>query len=229
MGVRSRQSAGIPARRHFCTITRARDGLVVFGYFRLLLGLDLVSSDVFSILAVCTGNVCRSPALLQRLLASRLGPTVSVCSAGTHALVGNPISDPMAALIRNAGAEPEPFEARRLSEQMLREVGLILAMTRAQRGIVLGLWPAAVRRTFTLREFARLLSRIDPSALPAGTPAERLRAAIPLASAERGRARTSPDEDDVVDPFRLKKEVYEYSFAQIVSAVDTLNRAIVTR
>ena len=74
-----------------------------------------------------------------------------------------------------------------------------------------------------------MLSRIDPSALPAGTPADRLRAAIPLASAERGRARTSPDEDDVVDPFRLKKEVYEYSFAQIVSAVDTLNRAIVTK
>jgi protein-tyrosine phosphatase len=188
----------------------------------------VVSSDVFSILAVCTGNVCRSPAL-ERLLASRLGPTVSVSSAGTHALVGNPISDPMAALIRSAGAEPEPFEARRLSEQMLREVGLILAMTRAQRGIVVELWPAAVRRTFTLREFARLLSRIDPSALPAGTPAERLRAAIPLASAERGGARTSPDEDDVVDPFRLKKEVYEYSFAQIVSAVDTLNRAIVTK
>ncbi len=87
-----------------------------------------------------------------------------------------------------------PFEARRLSEQMLREVGLILAMTRAQRGIVVELWPAAVRRTFTLREFARLLSRIDPSALPAGTPADRLRAAIPLASAEaeagRGRHRT---------------------------------------
>jgi protein-tyrosine phosphatase len=135
----------------------------------------------------------------------------------------------MAALIRNAGAEPEPFEARRLSEQMLREVGLILAMTRAQRGVVVELWPAAVRRTFTLREFARFLSRIDPSALPAGTPAERLRAAIPLASAERGRARTSPDEDDVVDPFRLKKEVYEYSFGQIASAVDTLNRAIVTK
>jgi protein-tyrosine phosphatase len=135
----------------------------------------------------------------------------------------------MAALIRNSGAEPEPFEARRLSEQMLREVGLILAMTRAQRGIVVELWPAAVRRTFTLREFARLLSRVDPSALPVGTPAERLRAAIPLASAERGRVRTSPDDDDVVDPFRLHKEVYEESFAQIVSAADILIRAIVTK
>ena len=48
-----------------------------------------VSDDTFSILTVCTGNVCRSPAV-ERLLASKLGPTVSVASAGTHALVGHP-------------------------------------------------------------------------------------------------------------------------------------------
>ena len=58
-----------------------------------------MSEELFSILAVCTGNVCRSPAV-ERLLASKLGPTVSVRSAGTHALVGHPISEPMAALLR---------------------------------------------------------------------------------------------------------------------------------
>ena len=100
-------------------------------------------------------------------------------------------------------------------------------MTRAQRGLVVELWPAAVRRTFTLREFARLLSWVDPSALPAGTPAERLRAAIPLAAAERGRERTSPDEDDVVDPFRLSDAVYANSFEQIAAAVDTIVYTIV--
>jgi protein-tyrosine phosphatase len=41
--------------------------------------------------------------------------------------------------------------------QMLKEADLILPMTRNQRGLVVELWPAAVRRTFTLREFARLL------------------------------------------------------------------------
>jgi protein-tyrosine phosphatase len=128
----------------------------------------------------------------------------------------------MATLLRQAAVEPEPFEARRLSEQMIKESDLILAMTRAQRGLVVELWPAAVRRAFTLREFARLLSWVDPSALPAGSPAERLRAAIPLAAAERGRERTLPDEDDVVDPFRLSNEVYAGSFAQIQSAVDSI-------
>ena len=180
-----------------------------------------MSSDVFSILAVCTGNVCRSPAA-ERLLASKLGPTVQVASAGTHALVGQPISEPMAALLRDSRLEPQPFEARCVSEQMLKEADLVLAMTRAQRGLVVELWPPAVRRTFTLREFARLLSWVDPSALPAGTPAERLRTAISLAAAERGRKQSSPDEDDVVDPFRRSNAVYSDSFAQITSAVDSI-------
>jgi protein-tyrosine phosphatase len=186
----------------------------------------LMSQEPFSILAVCTGNICRSPAV-ERLLASQLGPSVSVRSAGTHALVGHPISEPMAALIRQAGVEPEPFAARGLSEQMLKDANLILTMTRAQRGLVVELWPAAVRRTFTLREFARLLSWVDPSVLPAGTPADRLRAAIPLAVAERGRERKSADEDDVTDPFRLSNAVYADSFAQLHSAIGRVVYTIV--
>jgi protein-tyrosine phosphatase len=133
----------------------------------------------------------------------------------------------MAALLRQAGVEPEPFEGRLLSEQMLKDANLILTMTRAQRGLVVELWPPAVRRTFTLREFARLLRLVDQAALPAESPAERLRAAIPLAAAGRGRQRMSPDADDVVDPFRLSKAVYAASFAQISSAVEAIVYAIV--
>jgi low molecular weight protein-tyrosine phosphatase len=177
--------------------------------------------DAFTILAVCTGNVCRSPAA-ERLLANQLGPAVSVSSAGTHALVGHPISEPMAALLRRIGVEPEPFEALRLSEQLLKGADLILPMTRAQRGFIVELWPAAVRRTFTLREFARLLATVDPSALPRGTTADRLHAAIRLAAAERGRWRTSPEDDDVVDPFRRADQVYGESFKQIRDAVEQI-------
>jgi protein-tyrosine phosphatase len=162
------------------------------------------------------------------LLADKLGPTVRVDSAGTHALVGHPISEPMAALLRGGGVEPDSFEARQLSEQMLKEADLILSMTRVQRSLVVELWPGAVRRTFTLREFARLLSWVDPSMLPAGTRADRLTAAIPLAVAARGRERRSPDEDDVIDPYRLSNAVYAGSFAQIMSAVDSIVYSIVT-
>jgi protein-tyrosine phosphatase len=132
----------------------------------------------------------------------------------------------MAALLRESGVDPEDFQAHRLSEQLLKEADLILSMTRAQRALVVELLPPAIRRTFTLREFARLLSWVDPQELPTGTPAERLRAAIPLAVAERGSARTSPNRDDVVDPFGLSNRVYVNSFRQISSAVDDVTRLI---
>jgi len=186
-----------------------------------------VPGDTFSVLTVCTGNVCRSPAV-ERLLATRLGPTVSVASAGTHALVGHPVSEPMAMLLRNRGIEDVPFRARRLSERMLKEADLVLPLTRAQRSLVVDLWPAAVRRTFTLREFARLLDWVDPSTLPAGTPANRLRAAVPMAAALRAGVMTSASEDDVIDPFRLGDEVYAASFGQITSAVDRISRTLLS-
>jgi protein-tyrosine phosphatase len=182
-----------------------------------------VSDNVFSILTVCTGNVCRSPAV-ERMLASELGPTVKVASAGTHALVGHPISEPMAALLRSKGIREMPFAARRLSEQLLKETDLVLPLTRAQRGLVVELWPAVVRRTFTLREFARLLGSVDQAAISETSTAERLSAAIPLAAAQRGRERAMPQEDDVVDPYRLGDEVYSESFGQIFSAVQVIIR-----
>ena len=179
----------------------------------------------FSILTVCTGNVCRSPAV-ERLLARDLGPTVFVSSAGTHALVGQPISDPMARLLRSNGVADGAFVARRLTESLIEGSDLVLTLTRAQRSLVVELWPPAVRRTFTVREFARLLDELDLSALSYGTLAARLGAAVPLAAAQRVFRRASAQDDDVVDPFRLGDDVYAASFAEIISAVNVIARAL---
>jgi protein-tyrosine phosphatase len=132
----------------------------------------------------------------------------------------------MARLLRNSGAEESGFAARRLTEKVVREADLVLALTRAQRGLIVDLWPPAVRRTFTVREFARLLGQVQPSALPDGTPAERLRAILPLAAAGRGLQRVSAEEDDVADPFRLSDEVYAASFAEITAAANVITAAL---
>jgi low molecular weight protein-tyrosine phosphatase len=187
---------------------------------------ELGPHGAFSILTVCTGNVCRSPAV-ERLLAQKLGPTVSISSAGTHALVGQPISQPMSRLLRNSGAEDGAFAARLLTEKAVDEADLVLALTRGHRSLVVELWPPAVRRTFTLREFARRLEQIDPSALPDGAAAERLRAAIPLIVATRGLERTYAEDDDVIDPYRLSEELYAASFAEIAAAVKIIVATIV--
>lgn len=181
-------------------------------------------STPYTVLTVCTGNICRSPAT-ERLLADRLGPGsgVTVSSAGVGAVVGAPMPAAMAALVAGAGVSPEGFAARQLTEAMLRESHLVLALTRDHRARIVDMFPGAVRRTFTLRELARLAAAVGPGGLPGGTPAERLAALLPLAAAQRGVVgAVVPDEDDVVDPYRRGDEVYAESFAQLVPAVETI-------
>lgn len=170
----------------------------------------------FAILCVCTGNVCRSPAA-ERLLAHTLGPTVSVSSAGTFAVVDQGFSPPMDRLVQAAGAEPGGFRDRMLSPAILQRADLVLGLTREHRAAAVDLVPAAVRRTFTLREYARLLRLIDPGLLPGATPGARARAAVPLAAAQRRRVGAA--DDDVADPYHRGLRAYATAFAEIEEAV----------
>lgn len=161
----------------------------------------------------------------ERLLAARLGTDsgITVSSAGTGALVDASIPSPMAALLSAAGGSADAFAARQLTEQFLRESDVILALTRAHRSRVVDLWPGAVRRTFTLRELARLAAAVGPEALPAGSAAERFVALLPLAAASRATLPiVRPDDDDVVDPYRRSDAVYATSFGQLRPAVETI-------
>jgi protein-tyrosine phosphatase len=128
----------------------------------------------------------------------------------------------MAKLLRNSGADDGAFAARRLTEKLLKEADLVLTLTRDQRSLAVDVWPPVVRRTFTLREFARLLRHVHPSVLSDGTPGDRLRTALPQVVATRGLWRTSAEDDDIIDPYRLSDEVYGSSFAQITAAVNAI-------
>lgn len=192
------------------------------------------------VLVVCTGNICRSPAV-ERLLSARLGaafqgrpavgslmPAIEIGSAGTGALVGRPMTGTMAQLVEENGADPSGFASRQLEASMIRSADLVIGMTRKHRSAIVELVPAAVRRTFTLRELARLALDVDPSSLPGAnaTTADRLRALIPLAGRRRGLASYRPGDDDVVDPFRGDTALYERSFTQLLPAVETLTTLV---
>jgi protein-tyrosine phosphatase len=175
----------------------------------------------FAILCVCTGNVCRSPAA-ERLLAARLGSGVRVASAGTVGLVGRAIEPQMAAHLAAVGLEDVGFAARRLIAADVSGADLVLGMTREHRAEAVELAPEAVRRAFTLLEFARLLGQIRPEELSDGAVADRLRAVVPLAAARRRMVTGPVDADDVVDPYRLASEIYDQSFSAIRVAVDAI-------
>jgi protein-tyrosine phosphatase len=174
-----------------------------------------------NVLAVCTGNICRSPAV-ERLLGGWLGAAgVQVTSAGTAAMVGSAMSEPMADLVRRAGARPEGFVARQLTEAMVAEADLVLAATVGHRAAVVRAHPPAVRTTFTVREIARLGTAVARQ-LPPGLAVARLRALVPLALTARHSLRPAPGELDVVDPYGCDAETYQRSFDQLYRAVHTL-------
>ncbi|BCW79920.1 low molecular weight phosphatase family protein [Pseudarthrobacter sp902506025] len=119
------------------------------------------------ILTVCTGNICRSP-VAERLLQAGLDQVVpggfQVASAGTRALVGEPMQPISADIVRTFGGDPEGFAARQLTPKILRGVDLVLTMTSGHRGEVLQLDASLLKRTFTIREFARMLDVLDQRA-----------------------------------------------------------------
>lgn len=172
------------------------------------------------ILVVCTGNVCRSPAA-QVLLSHALDASVTVRSAGTHALIGHPIDPPMARYL-SPGHASDGFRSRQLDDSMVQEAQLVLTMTREHRALVLAMAPLALRRTFTLLEFVHLSEELSHATGSARTDAERLALLLPMAYHQRGTSHPTNDAYDVVDPYRQPETVYEKSFRAVESAVNRL-------
>lgn len=179
----------------------------------------------FRVLCVCQGNICRSP-VAAVLLQDAFGPGVAVTSAGTRAVVGAPVAPPMELLLGERSLASGAFRARQLRAEHLREADLVLTMTQRQRGRAAGLEPPVVRRTFTLRELARLLGAVDPGDLTSGPTAERLRLAVPAAGAQR-RYVVDPATDDIADPYGRDDAAYRAAFAEIAAAAESLRTLIV--
>jgi protein-tyrosine phosphatase len=111
------------------------------------------------VLFVCTGNICRSPTA-ERLAAAygaRLQMShFTVSSAGTQAVIAQPIHHDAALVLQKLGGDVSNFAARQLTSKIASDADLVLTMTRAHRDTVLELAPRQLHKTFTVREAARL-------------------------------------------------------------------------
>lgn len=183
------------------------------------------------ILTVCTGNICRSPyahlALGHGLDGVRPG-AFEVTSAGTHAMVGNPVDPGSAGILDRRGVDSSAFVARQITERMFDEIDVVLPLEVAHRKIVLSYSPRHLKRAFTLKEFARLLASAEErepwAQRLAGltTPEERW-AALPAHMArERGLSRAPDGADDIADPYRQSQEVFDRMAREVDAAVDRI-------
>ena len=152
-------------------------------------GHDVPERQPFRILIVCTANICRSP-LAERLLWRALDdpteagstPQFVVSSAGTQGWDGSPMDPCVADELRRLGGDPTGFLAKSLQPTYCERADLILTATLAHRATVLQEVPQALKRTFTLLEFAHLVEHIEHVRAAEGDPAE----LVSRAAAARG-------------------------------------------
>ena len=91
-------------------------------------------AEVYNILVVCTGNICRSPmaeGMLKSSLPRHMKGRIVVDSAGTHAIHGNQPSDIAVQVMQTWGIDIAGHRARMLTPSMMRAADLILVMEKA--------------------------------------------------------------------------------------------------
>jgi protein-tyrosine phosphatase len=169
---------------------------------------------VFTVLFVCTGNICRS-ALAERLARARLDEAlgeraglVQVMSAGTDAVVGSGLHPHSAQVLESFGGNPRDFGARSLDAGLAASADLILTMTTRHRAAVLHLLPRKLRRTFTLSEAASLIRLLDDAQPTDIEPTDRMRTLVRL-MAEARAGQSSATAEDVPDPYGRALETHQ--------------------
>ncbi|TDN44023.1 protein-tyrosine phosphatase [Curtobacterium flaccumfaciens] len=180
-----------------------------------------------SILFVCEGNICRSPyavaAFAERWRTLPGARPAHVSSAGTKAPAGAAAHERLSDLVRTAGARDglTAHRARPIETAALRGQHLVLTMERRQRGDVLDLAPAVLRRTFTLLELDRLagplLDSWDGDTVRAGDTVHEL-----LARQRAVTGNPGGGVDDLADPVRGAAAEFRAMADRIDSAIDSL-------
>jgi protein-tyrosine phosphatase len=171
----------------------------------------VAESSRFSILTVCTANICRSP-LIELLLTARLDtPRFEVASAGVLGFSEKPMDTMSAMEALRLGLDPFAFRSRALTPELLGMASLILTATRDHRAEVLEMNPQALRRTFSLTEFAQLVDAVE---------GENIAELVRAASSRRGVVQHAPD---LPDPYGRSPDVHRKTATMIEGAVDVIS------
>jgi len=183
-----------------------------------------VSEPRFRVLHVCTGNICRSPMaehLMRRMLDDAWPDSAAgfvVESAGTWGHAGSPMEPHALSTLARHGIDGDAFRARELTAEHVVAADLVLAASREHRAASVVLYPRAAARTFTLREFARLTSAVDPASLSGDDPVERARSLVRTAAGRRGLVPPdAPADDDLTDPYQAPASAF-LACADLLSA-----------
>jgi protein-tyrosine phosphatase len=133
-----------------------------------------------------------------------------------------------ATVLAEYAADPSGFTGRELLDEHVIDADLVLTATRDHRAQVISMGHAAGLRTFTLKEFTRLVRAIDPTTLPDdGDVTERARSLVRAAAALRGwLLAPTADADEVYDPYGAPLTFFRSIGEEIHTALDPVVTAL---
>ncbi len=174
-----------------------------------------MSTTTRSLLFVCDGNLARSPAA-QFLARHRAGTDGEweFTSCGVRAVRSDQVLTAVAEALGERGVACTPFHSRQADPGLLQRADLILTAGHAQAVWIAEEAPGAFRRTFTIRQAARLLAD-----RPEGGDAVQFLT---------GCSDRSGVQDEIADPFRQGREAAYEAVQQIDEALGVVIPALVT-
>ncbi len=113
-----------------------------------------------SVLVVCVGNICRSPAG-ERILAQSC-PSLKVESAGIAALEGHAADETMSEVSRLQGVSLEGHVARQFTAELAADFDLILALEKGHIRVINEKAPAVSGKTMLLGQWLSAQEIADP-------------------------------------------------------------------
>lgn len=153
-----------------------------------------------NILIVCEEDEFLSPAA-GFLLVDRLGPAAreySIRTAGVNAVAGSLPDPAMRTLLGRRGLEVTGSVSHELTADLVDSADLILTASTSHRAAVVRVMPRAVRKTLTLKQFARYAPFVLTSG--DGPPAGRERVGWILAALPQARSQAPKGEDSIEGP-----------------------------
>jgi len=169
-----------------------------------VVGYLSTEGGALKVLFVCTANICRS-AYAEVVARHLAGPDSSLVfdSAGARGFDGEPMNPPMVAEAALRGADPQGFRSKRLTLPLVDEADLILTAEAAHRRLILEDRPLAMRKAFSLGQFARGLQTAGPGDRASLLPRVREKAA------------TARDDEDIEDPYNRGHHVVQVVASEI--------------
>jgi len=182
------------------------------------------------ILFVCTGNTCRSPMAegMMRQIAKERGLDVEVRSAGVAASDGSSMSRHAESVLKEQGIM-DRIVSTSLHGELVEWADLILALTEGHKRQIVYTFPAAVDKTYTLKEYVEdnanvLAEKEELQRLAAELELDRALGKKPDDAARRRLTELLHRLPvyDISDPFGGSREDYDRAAAEIRAALEKL-------